>query len=593
MAEDQGKQDEEKFDFTREGEALGYISLDQAEVLAMRTARETPGAYGSSYVDVPMAFDVIETEDTEDHYRITISFRPEGEYAGRPGREQFFIEKEGAIALRQVLSLPGPTGWRRYRFGLVAIGLVVVVVAAVGGVLAVSGGGGGNDDVVPQAAAPPTLTPESTPVPPTSAPSPSPTLTPVATPLPANTLQPNAPPKLTNTPLPTPRPTNTPVMTATPKALPTISPHIPIYGPISGQLIHAPDAGEFEFIRGPGISEPVMIEITFFNPYPVNEAPWTYGLMFQEGEGEITYFIDIVSDGSWRIRSQLPGTEWSELTQEQSPHIDKNDSGKNHLRLIIVGTEAWLFINKQFEFQVDVSALTFPGRINAFVMNERSGKATPFKDFTVWRWSPELAPIPAVAASLEPIPTPAPTATPGPTPTPDPSSPIYGPIIGALVHDESSSFETFSGPSTSSDIVIEATFLNPYPTTKGTWSHGFVLGNTRFNFFHSIEIRGNGTWRHRLRLGPNASVTDLISRNSKNIRIAEDGMNQLRLILVGDEAWFFINGVYEDKLDLSRLTDQAPIKLFIGRDEIPGYVTRFEGFKIWNWSPELAPIPVE
>ena len=45
MAEDQGKE-EEKFDFTREGEAVGYISLDQARVLAMQTARDTPGEYG-------------------------------------------------------------------------------------------------------------------------------------------------------------------------------------------------------------------------------------------------------------------------------------------------------------------------------------------------------------------------------------------------------------------------------------------------------------------------------------------------------------------------------------------------------------------
>ena len=34
------------FDFTREGEVLGYISLDQARVLAMRTAREARRAYG-------------------------------------------------------------------------------------------------------------------------------------------------------------------------------------------------------------------------------------------------------------------------------------------------------------------------------------------------------------------------------------------------------------------------------------------------------------------------------------------------------------------------------------------------------------------
>mgnify|MGYP000241656532 CR=1 FL=1 len=45
MSQDEGMQ-EEKFDFTRESEVLGYISLDQARVLAMRTAREAPGADG-------------------------------------------------------------------------------------------------------------------------------------------------------------------------------------------------------------------------------------------------------------------------------------------------------------------------------------------------------------------------------------------------------------------------------------------------------------------------------------------------------------------------------------------------------------------
>jgi hypothetical protein len=35
MAEDQDKKDEEKFEFTFEGEALGYISLEQARLRAI------------------------------------------------------------------------------------------------------------------------------------------------------------------------------------------------------------------------------------------------------------------------------------------------------------------------------------------------------------------------------------------------------------------------------------------------------------------------------------------------------------------------------------------------------------------------------
>jgi hypothetical protein len=61
MAEDQGKEGE-KFDFTTEGEAMGYISLEQAGVLAMRTARKIPGEYASSYQGVPMDFDKLKLE---------------------------------------------------------------------------------------------------------------------------------------------------------------------------------------------------------------------------------------------------------------------------------------------------------------------------------------------------------------------------------------------------------------------------------------------------------------------------------------------------------------------------------------------------
>ena len=48
MAEYQGKE-EEKFEFTCEGEAVNYISLAQARLLAIRTAKDPPGEYGSQY----------------------------------------------------------------------------------------------------------------------------------------------------------------------------------------------------------------------------------------------------------------------------------------------------------------------------------------------------------------------------------------------------------------------------------------------------------------------------------------------------------------------------------------------------------------
>ena len=107
MAEDINDK-EDKFDFTADGEALGYISLAQARLLAMQTARETPGEYGGRFRDSSMAFEIAKSSEDEDYYIVTLVVRPQGDFSGTSGQEQFFISKEGEVAHRQLLSLPGP-----------------------------------------------------------------------------------------------------------------------------------------------------------------------------------------------------------------------------------------------------------------------------------------------------------------------------------------------------------------------------------------------------------------------------------------------------------------------------------------------------
>ena len=115
FGEEERKEDEGKTDyFTPEGEAVEYVSSDQASVLAIHTAREIPGDYGRQFEGIPMAFEVLREVQREDHYVITLSFRPQGDFGGTPGQEEFFIEKEGTVVHRQILSLPRLRGWRRW-----------------------------------------------------------------------------------------------------------------------------------------------------------------------------------------------------------------------------------------------------------------------------------------------------------------------------------------------------------------------------------------------------------------------------------------------------------------------------------------------
>ena len=178
MAEDNGKK-EDQFGFTPEGEALGYISLEQARVVAMRTAREAPGAYGRRFSGVPMVFDLVEQQEGEDYYIITLSLRPEGDFEGRPGQEQFFIEKEGAVAHRNLLSLPKPA---KGGFPLVKVAIGLAVVAVIGVVAAVIALSAGDDEKAPGTVAAPTAVPATTAGEPVPTDTPIPTLGPTSTP---------------------------------------------------------------------------------------------------------------------------------------------------------------------------------------------------------------------------------------------------------------------------------------------------------------------------------------------------------------------------------------------------------------------------
>ena len=100
-----GEKDEDKLEFTAEEETRGYISLDQARVLALQHARDNREIY-ERYADGELVWEVVSADETEDYYEVRLSYRPARGFRGRPGVEQFTIDKIGPIELRQVVSEP-------------------------------------------------------------------------------------------------------------------------------------------------------------------------------------------------------------------------------------------------------------------------------------------------------------------------------------------------------------------------------------------------------------------------------------------------------------------------------------------------------
>ena len=86
MAEDLDKQDEPKLEFDSAGQAITYISLDQASVLALRRARDNREPYGR-YADAELVWKKLSAEASEDYYRVQLSYLP------ARGFRQFTIDK--------------------------------------------------------------------------------------------------------------------------------------------------------------------------------------------------------------------------------------------------------------------------------------------------------------------------------------------------------------------------------------------------------------------------------------------------------------------------------------------------------------------
>ena len=76
MVDEEDKQDDEdegkKFAFDSAGEAVGYISLEQARILAARHARENTDFYGRRYSGRGLGWEVVGQEEGEEYYFIRL-----------------------------------------------------------------------------------------------------------------------------------------------------------------------------------------------------------------------------------------------------------------------------------------------------------------------------------------------------------------------------------------------------------------------------------------------------------------------------------------------------------------------------------------
>ena len=165
-----------------------------------------------------------------------------------------------------------------------------------------------------------------------------------------------------------------------------------VFGPRSGSIEHEIQSTGFidTYNSRTSIADGI-IEAEFTNPYAGFQGDWSNGFLIRaglDGDGEF-HAVIIEEDRWWYHDLRLGDADNSQdMAAQHSDWISTALSGYNHIRIIALGNEGWLFINDIYIDKLDLSGITESGRVSAvtnyFTRDGLAGYSTSFKDFTIW-----------------------------------------------------------------------------------------------------------------------------------------------------------------------------------------------------------------
>ena len=134
------------------------------------------------------------------------------------------------------------------------------------------------------------------------------------------------------------------------------------------------------------------------------------------------------------------------------------------------------------------------------------------------------------------------------------------------------------------DVLIEATFGNPYSDPNLEWEHGFFFRAGASNHFYKVSLESDGDWERYAKLG-SGNYIEVTGTQSQMLRTAPGEKNLLQVVLAGGVARVYINSRFAGSFPMDTDTGGDRVDLFI-YDEHAGS-TEFEQFTVWRWHPSM------
>lgn len=163
---------------------------------------------------------------------------------------------------------------------------------------------------------------------------------------------------------------------------------------------------------------------------------------------------------------------------------------------------------------------------------------------------------------------------------------MFGPWSSSITHEPDDGFlEVADGFRTGDDVVVEVEFSNPYTSASKYWQHGLLLRHKGGITVHWVSIDNGGYWDYFYRLN-SADALGRIRKFSPDIRTSPGQENTLRVVMIGPTGWLYINGIYQETLDLSAIIGAGLIRPFVDDDH--DGETNYKNFRIWTYGLSLS-----
>ena len=163
-----------------------------------------------------------------------------------------------------------------------------------------------------------------------------------------------------------------------------------VYGPRDGYVRHEmPNTGFIDTYDSRVSLTNGIIEARFSNPYASWQGGWSNGFLMRHSHSNQFHAIVVDESGRWFHRLRTGDANVAQqLVERYYSRISTTNLSSNHIRIIALGDDGWLFINGTYVDKLDLSGSTDSGQVSAvsnyFTGDGITGYSTRFEDFTIW-----------------------------------------------------------------------------------------------------------------------------------------------------------------------------------------------------------------